>query len=283
MTTQTLAQPRQTPPSPHTRLLARLSAVAPAFLFKIDTRSRIVASLYRCELHSHFQAIVDAARQSRVYGHQGRLIGREGSNAHLKAGELQDVARSCGLLAQFHLVESALHLCNYFQHAPGDYRLHLAPPAAAFTDTGVFCAELAALLQILDVAPERLTLRLPDVLLTSVKNTGPLLEPIDRHGFRLALGLPRRFDLLRKLRQLQAIHLVQFDPNKRARESNLNQLMQQIASLGAIPLCSNILDPRQNEKLADAGARLLTGLGIAPPSAHIAPGLLPPFPWANQP
>ena len=283
MTQQTLAPQQQLDlPSLHARLLACLGAAAPAFQFGIDAQARIIARLYRCELHSHFLPIVDAARPTQVYGHQGRLVGREGNNAHMKSSELQDVARSCGVIQQFNYVDNALHLCNYFLHAPDTYRLHLAPAPALFADIGGFCEQLAGLLALLSVAPDRLTLRIPDSLLVSFKSAAPLLPLIAVHGFRLALGLPKRFDLLRKLRQVQAIHLVQFDPGKRSRESNINQLMQQIGGLGAITLCSNILDPRQNEKLVEAGASLLCGLGIAPPSAHISPGLLPPFPWAKQ-
>lgn len=283
MSTQTLAPPPQLDlPSLHARLLACLGAAAPAFQFSIDVQSRIIARLYRCELHSHFLPIVDAARPTHVYGHQGRLVGREGNNTHMKSSELQDVARSCGVIQQFYYVDNALHLCNYFLHAPASYRLHLAPTSAVFADIESFCKQLTALLALLNVAPDRLTLRIPDSLLVTFKSAAPLLPAIAVHGFRLAIGMPRRFDLLRKLRQIQAIHVVQFDPGKRSRESNVNQLMQQIGSLGAITLCSNILDPRQNEKLAEAGASLLCGLGIAPPSAHIAPGLLPPFPWANR-
>lgn len=261
--------------------LALVAQYAPAFRLKISEDGRIRASLFRCEVGSHFQPVVEAARNSRVFGHQTRLSASENRPKPLTVNEITDIARSCDVLVQLQWLDVALHAANYFGHAPASYALFVSPAAELFTDARQLSCRLRALLDSLDIAPQRLVVRVPDKLIVSLKFTGPLLQALAEQGFGIALGLPKRFELLRKLEQQQHIDFVLLDPVKRARDSNLPLLLTQIRSIGATPLCHGILDPRNNEKLADAGAGLLVGLGIAPPSAHIHPGVLPPFPWAG--
>lgn len=258
-----------------------LSLQAPAFKLKRAEDGRISASLFRCEIGSHFQPLVEAARNSRVFGHQTRLSAREQADKSLSLNEMLDIARSCDVLAQLQWLDVALHVANYFVRAPTTYTLFVSPAAEVFDDITAFATQLGELLSLLQIAPQRLVVRIPDKLLASVKATGPLLEALKQQGLGIAVGLPKRFDLLKKLEQLHRIGFVLFDPSKRARESNINQLIRQINSIGSMTVCTGILDPRNNDKLAEAGAGLLIGHGIAPPSAHIFPGLLPPFPWAR--
>lgn len=181
--------------------LALVAQHAPAFRLKIGEDGRIRASLFRCEIGSHFQPVVEAARNSCVFGHQTRLSASENRPKPLTVNEITDIARSCDVLAQLHWLDVALHAANYFGNAPAGYSLFVSPAAELFADARQLSGRLRALLDSLEVAPQRLVVRLPDKLIVSLKCTGPLLQAVAGQGFGIALGLPKRFDLLRKLEQ----------------------------------------------------------------------------------
>lgn len=258
------------------------SGILPGCAMDRLDQGRLSARFFRYRLGSRFQPVINAHRMTEVIGHRASLSITDGDNPAPGSTELYDIALAGRQAAKLEMLELSLHQLNYYSNAPAHYQLFLALNGTGYGHGDSLIYLLLEQLHNFGWSPRRTVLELPG---DGRSGRDKLLRTAARFheaGFSISSELPDSIVSFTHIAGKLRPDIVSIDSRRHSKDTRLHEAIAAAHAAGARALVHHIGDLRVEQRAIEAGADWLRGSAIAPASSHIAPGVLPPFPWFQR-
>ena len=255
------------------------SGILPGCVMDRLDHGRLSARFFRYRLGSRFQPVISARRMTEVIGHRASLAISDGDNPAPGSTELYDIALAGRQASKLEMLELTLHQLNYFSNAPTHYQLFLALNGTGYGNSDSLIYLLLEQLHSFGWSPRRTVIELPG---DGRSGRDKLLRTAARFheaGFAISAELPDSIVSFTHIAGKLRPDIVSIDSRRHSKDTRLHEAVAAAHGAGARALVHHVGDLRVEQRAIEAGADWLRGGAIAPASNHIAPGVLPPFPW----